>query len=205
MELRGKVSHGFLIMGIKMKIICIGNSIVNGFPHKRSQCFVSIWRQASGHEIINKGENGDVTHNIYLRFEKDVVFHKPAMAVLLTGTNDFIYQLGSPKFVMGQMVKIADLAKKSSIEVILMTPLLVDPPMAKKCWMPDVDYDAVNEYLKTLRNLMLEYGKENSVRIIDTQEKYRQLYTSENVAEYLLDGLHPTVLGHEAIARFLPD
>lgn len=188
-----------------MKIVCIGNSIVNGFPHKRSQCFVSIWRQNSGHEIINKGENGDVTYNIYKRFEKDVIFHKPEVAVVLTGTNDFIYQLGSPEFVMGQMVKVVELSKNNSIEIILMTPLLVDPPMAQKCWMPDVDYDVVNQNLKSLRSLMLEYGKENCIRIIDAQEQYQQLYTSENVTEYLLDGLHPTVFGHEAIARFLPD
>lgn len=188
-----------------MKIVCIGNSIVNGFPHKRSQCFSSIWRNNSGHEIINKGENGDVTPNIYARFEKDVVFHKPAMAVILTGTNDFIYQLGSPEFVMGYLDKIVELARKNSIEVILMTPLLVDASMAEKCWMPDVNYEEVNENLTSLRKRMLVYGKENSVRIIDTQELYRQLYTPDNVAEYLLDGLHPTVLGHEAIARFLPD
>jgi hypothetical protein len=61
-----------------MKIVCIGNSIVNGFPHKRSQCFVSLWRQAAGHEIINKGENGDISSNIHARFDKDVVSHKPA-------------------------------------------------------------------------------------------------------------------------------
>ncbi|MEL7655756.1 MAG: GDSL-type esterase/lipase family protein [Bacillota bacterium] len=188
-----------------MKIVCIGNSIVNGFPHKRSQCFASLWRQASGHEIINKGENGDVTSNIYARYEKDVVSHKPAMAVVLTGTNDFIYQISTPAGVMNNLNKIVDLAQKNSIETILMTPLLVDGPRAKKCWMPDVDYDEVNNNLKSLRLLMLDYGEKNNIRIIDTQEQYRQLYTPDNVAEYLLDGLHPTVLGHEAIARFLPD
>lgn len=188
-----------------MKIVCIGNSIVNGFPHRRSQCFASLWRQASGHEIINKGENGDITPNIYARFEKDVISHKPSAAVILTGTNDFIYQVCSPEETMGWLDKMAALSKTKSIDVILMTPLLVDVSLAERHWMPDVDYAMVNEKLKVLRSLMLEYGDKNGVRIIDAQDLFYRLYTKENVSDYLLDGLHPTVLGHETIAGFLPD
>ncbi len=188
-----------------MKIVCIGNSIVNGFPHRRSQCFSSLWRQASGHEIINKGENGDVTPNVYARFEKDVISHKPAAVVILTGTNDFIHQVCSPAETMSWLDKMNALAKTNSVNVIMLTPLLVDVSLAEKCWIPDVDFAAVNKKLKKLRSLMLDYGNKNGVRIIDAQEMFLQLYTKENVSEYLLDGLHPTVLGHEAIARFLPD
>lgn len=188
-----------------MKIVCIGNSIVNGYPHRRSQCFVSLWREASGHEIINKGENGDITPNVLSRFEKDVISHKPAVVVILTGTNDFIYQVCSPEESMDYLNQMVDLAKANSIEVIMMTPLLVDVFLAERHWMPDVDYHEVNEELKTLRKLMLDYGEKNGVTIIDAQEKYTQLYDSENVSEYLLDGLHPTVRGHEAISRFLQD
>ena len=185
-----------------MKIVCIGNSIVNGFPHKRSQCFASLWRRDSGHEIINKGENGDTTPNIYARFVKDVIFHKPAAVVILTGTNDFIHRVCSPAEAMNWLDKMAALAKENSIGVIMMTPLLIDVPLAKKRWIPDVDYAAVNEMLKTLRSLMFEHGDKNGVRIIDAQELFLQLYTEENVSDYLLDGLHPTVLGHEALAGF---
>ena len=193
------------IMVNHMKIVCIGNSIVNGFPHRRSQCFVSLWRQASGHEIINKGENGDVTSNIFARFEKDVISHKPDAVVILTGTNDFIYQVCSPEEALGYMDKMAVLAGKNSIGIIMMTPLLIDAPMAEKFWIPDIDYGSVNEKLKAFRRLMLDYGNKNGVRIIDAQEQFLQLYSEENVSDYLLDGLHPTVLGHEAIAGFLID
>ena len=185
-----------------MKIVCIGNSIVNGFPHRRSQCFASLWRQLSGHEIINKGENGDITSNVLARFGKDVISHKPASVVILTGTNDFIYQVSTPEEAMSDLSQMADLARTNSIEVIMMTPLLIDAAMAEKCWV-DTDYSLVNEKLKALRSLMLEYGNKNGVKMIDTQILYAQLYTEETVSEYLLDGIHPTVLGHEAIAKFV--
>ncbi len=188
-----------------MKIVCIGNSNINGFPHKRSQCFVSLWRQATGHEIINKGENGDIISNVYARFEKDVISHRPDTAVVLTGTNDFISEHCTPEEVLNYMDKIAELAKTKSINIIFLTPLLVDIAMAKKLWKPGVDYSAVNEQLKTLRSLMLAYGEKNHISIIDTQKQFSELYTKANVSDYLLDGIHPTVLGHKAMAKFLPD
>lgn len=188
-----------------MKIVCIGNSIVNGYPHRRSQCFASLWRQASGHEIINKGENGDITPSVYARFAEDVVSHRPGAVVILTGTNDFIYQVCTPSETMGWLEKMAALAKENSIEAILMTPLLVDARTAEKRWLPDVDYDAVNDKLTELRSLMLEYGQKNGVRIADAQGRYSQLYTEANVSDFLIDGLHPTVAGHEALAGFLQE
>ena len=189
----------------QMKIVCIGNSIINGFPLKRSQCFVSLWRQATGHEIINKGENGDVTSNVIVRFEKNVMLHKPDAAVVLTGTNDFIYQVASPEEVLGFIDRMVSLSREHSVRIILMTPLLLYAPLAEKCWIPDVDYPLVNEKLKKLCGLMLDYGEKNDIEIINTQERFLRLYTEENAAEYLCDGLHPTALGHEAIAGFLQD
>ena len=188
-----------------LKIVCIGNSIVNGFPLKRNQCFVSLWRQASGNEVINKGLNGDVTSNVLARFEKDVISHKPSATVVLTGTNDFIQKLESPAGVLANLKQIAALSSAHCIELILMTPLLTDVSLAGKLWLPGIDYHAVNEDLKTLRSLMLEYGQNEKIRIVDAQEKFRRLYHEDHAAEYFIDGLHPTAKGHQAIARFFQD
>ena len=193
------------IQGDKMKIVCIGNSIVNGFPHKRSQCFVSLWRQSTGHEIINKGENGDISSNILARFHKDVISHKPQVAVILTGTNDFIHKINTPKEVLAYLEEMSVMAQNHAIETTFLTPLLVDPALAARGWIPDVDYFAVNEKLRELRALMLCYGTKSGIKIIDTQENFRRLYSQSDVDQYLLDGIHPTLLGHEVMARFLQD
>ncbi|MDF3003152.1 MAG: hypothetical protein K0Q48_3271, partial [Bacillota bacterium] len=136
-------------------------------------------------------------------FQRDVVAHKPAAAVVLTGTNDFIYQLETPEAVLGSMHQMVVTAQANAIEPILMTPLLTSPLMASKLWLPDVDYGAVNHKLMSLRSQLLEYGEKNKVRIIDVQAKFAALYTEENPYGYLIDGLHPTAEGHQAIARFV--
>ena len=186
-----------------MKIVCIGNSIVNGFPLKRSQCFVSLWREASGHTIINKGANGDISSNIFARFLTDVVAHKPNAVVVLTGTNDFIHQIETPNGVLHYLDQMVKAAKSNGIEPILMTPLLIHPDMASKHWIPDIDYFAVNCKLKDLRMLMLEYSEIDKVKIIDSQEEFKSICTDENAARYYIDGLHPTAEGHQVIVNLL--
>lgn len=104
---------------------------------------------------------------------------------------------------MDYLGKMANLAKEHGIDPILMTPLLIHVPLAEKHWLPDIDYTEVNEKLNKLRSLMLEYGNKNGARIIDAQEQFSRLYTEENASEYLLDGLHPTLRGHEALAGML--
>ncbi len=186
-----------------MKIVCIGNSIINGFPYRRSQCFVSLWRDASGFEIINKGENGDISSNIWLRFQKDVISHKPKKVFILTGTNDFIQSLNTPEEVLAYLKKMTHQAKENHIEAILMTPLLLHPQTAAAQWFPNVDYHKVNHQLQELRQLILSYCSENQVGFVDTQLYFSKLYDENTVGDYLVDGLHPTLLGHQVIAEFI--
>ena len=93
---------------MKKKIVCIGNSIVNGFPLRRSQCFASLLREATGWEIINKGNNGETTAQILARFERDVISHHPDIVVILTGTNDFIFQDATPEEAFQNLIHMAN-------------------------------------------------------------------------------------------------
>lgn len=199
------VLKSVMVRWLNMKIVCIGNSIVNGFPHKRSQCFVSLWREASHHEIINKGVNGDTTPNVLSRFKKDVISHKPKMVLIMTGTNDYIYNICTPKETLEYINSMIKLSNENSIEPVLMTPLLIDVPMASEGWIPNINYSDINKQLIILRDLMMEYSSKNGVKIIDSQTLFSQLYTEENKSDFLHDGLHPTTLGHEAMAKFLLD
>jgi len=93
---------------MKTKIVFIGNSIVNGFPLSRGRSFPGLIRaavkagEATFHaDVINKGVNGETTAQILDRFEHDVLDHEPAVVVIMTGTNDFIYREADPVSCMG--------------------------------------------------------------------------------------------------------
>lgn len=185
------------------KIVFLGNSIVNGFPLKRSQCFVSLYRESTGHNVINKGVNGSTTPEALVRLDQDVLSHRPDEMWFLGGTNDFIMETGGPEATLAGYDELAERCKAAGIAPIFITPLPIDPEMASRLWMPGVDYEQVQALLLDLHKRMLNYGRENDIRIVDIQSRFAALYDRETVQDYLIDGLHPTPLGHQAIARFL--
>lgn len=162
------------VKSMKTKIVCIGNSITNGFPFKRSQSFPSLIREATGFEVINKGENGESTGQVLARFQQDVIAHKPDLVTILTGTNDFIFSLDTTKGAFEKIEEMVGLAKAANIKILLMTPLLTVPQMAKIAWMRggEIDYYLVNEQLRELGVLINGY--------VEGQENLRNQWNLEN-------------------------
>lgn len=187
----------------KEKIVFIGNSIINGFPHKRSECFVSRFRDLTALDVINKGVNGETTQQVKSRFEKDVLSHKPTRVYLLTGTNDFIYNTASPEDAFASLLDLGNKAIAHGIQPILLTPLMIDGALAERRWLEGTDYEKVARELAILRDLMVGLPSDQGIAVVDAQKHYMSLYDTANVEEYLSDGLHPTVIGHLALADFL--
>lgn len=214
---------------MKTKIVCIGNSITNGFPFKRSQSFPSLIREATGFEVINKGENGESTGQVLDRFQEDVIAHKPDLVTILTGTNDFIFSLDTTKGSFEKIEEMVRLAKAANIKILLMTPLLTLPEMAKEAWMSgaEIDYYQVNEQLRELGLLIKEYVesqgnlknenainseyieestgtegviKRQDITLLDLQELYQEFERCVGRENVFHDGLHPTIEGQAFIA-----
>ncbi len=179
---------------MKKKIVFIGNSIVNGFPLKRSECFASKVREETGWEVINKGNNGETTSQILTRFQNDVIARFPNTVFILTGTNDFIFEEASVEEAFKNLINMANLAAGNGIKTVFMTPIPVDEAMASKLWMPEagVDYFRVNTCLEELS----EKIKSSGTKFIDLNNLYRPC------GKYI-DGVHPTAEGHRYIAGII--
>lgn len=188
-----------------MKIVFIGNSIINGFPYDREQEFVGIYRKASDHEVLNKGVNGDTVQGVTGRFAEDVLAQKPDMVVILLGTNEFIYKEALPEACMKQIAYLTELAAAHSIRPVLLTPLPLDPLMAESKWMvcDDVDYELVQEQIAQLRKRMLAYGKEHQIKVLDTYQAYQEYVEKVGSQGAYFDGIHPTREGHRLLAEIM--
>jgi len=179
-----------------MKVVCIGNSIVKGFPHRQSQSFPSRLRERTGWQVINKGVNGDSTAMVLHRFPTDVLAHQPDKVLILTGANDFIHQTASPTVAMKNIELMIDMSLENGIETVLLTPLQCDPIQAAREWMAgdSVDYQLVNEQLRELSILIRRAADVRGCNLVDLELKYK------GFGKYH-DGLHPTVEGQEWIAQ----
>ena len=179
-----------------MKTVVIGNSIVNGFPLKRSRCFTSLLRTKYGIETINKGVNGDTTKGILLRFEEDALKSGPDLILLLTGTNDFITG-GSVSDAVKNVKAMLDLA--GDTEVTALSPLLTHPALAARMWMR-ADYNLVNEKLKEFKAEL-----EKIMPVIDTQSAYADFAENVSAREAYIDCIHPGEEGHEVLAAYIAE
>jgi len=179
-----------------MKVVCIGNSIVKGFPHRQGQSFPSVVRELTGWQVINKGVNGDTTAGVLSRFQVDVLSHHPDRVLILTGTNDFIYKTASPTEAMENISEMVDLALAQKVEPVLLTPLQCEPDQAALQWMAGepADYREVNRKLSQLSELIRVAASRKGCTLVDLELKYK------GFGKYQ-DGLHPTVEGQAWIAQ----
>lgn len=183
-----------------MKVVCIGNSIVNGFPHRRSQSFPSVLRALTGWEVINKGQNGDTTSGVLARFPHDVLAHRPDMVLILTGTNDFILGLATPEEALQNLEEMAAMAREAGIRPVLLTPIGTDPEQAAAAWMSGagIDYRAVNAKLEALSEGIRRLAAEGTCGLVDLELKYKGFGK-------FVDGIHPTEEGQESLARWIAE
>ena len=180
-----------------MKIVCIGNSIVNGFPLRRSQCFTGLLRSRYGYETINRGVNGDTTEGIYQRFDSDVIARRPDACLLLTGTNDFIGGKSAEQVFDSIKRILAKSAQLDSMQMILLTPLLTYPHMAERLWIP-ADYTMLNQSLDEVAQRLKSL---EDCSIIDIQSAFKNSRIAAE--EAYSDGIHPTAEAHEFLAEYI--
>ncbi|QHI71733.1 GDSL-type esterase/lipase family protein [Aminipila terrae] len=192
-------------MAGKLKIVFIGNSIINGFPYDRNQEFVSLYRDASGNDVINKGVNGDTVRGVMGRFSQDVLAEKPDIVIILVGTNEFIYKEASPEQCMKDIINLIELAQNQGIEPVLMTPIPLEPTMAKSRWMvcDDVDYEEVQQQIIQLKKQINTYGRENHIRVIDAYYAFSEFVSMVGEQTAYYDGIHPTREGHRFLAEIV--
>ena len=193
-----------------MKIICIGDSLTYGYPYDESSSWTGIIAKENNWEMINFGVNGEGSGEILQRVMKNDYFKdrgihvgsdaKADKAIIMCGSNDFVYGLCSFTDVLANILQIAMLAKKESITSVIMLPILCKPAQAREAWLDGmgVDYEEVNRNLKLLKEELPLACENFGFEFIDLQTGY------EKYNKYT-DGLHPTKEGYDLIAKIIKE
>lgn len=116
------------------KIVAIGDSITNqgGYLRDIDAVLAQQYPDLKIPAVVNKGIGGQKAEDLIQRFERDVIQEKPAFVTISIGINDVWHRLGKPhdekvlaayKENVGKMV---DLAQGAGIQVILLTPTLIE-------------------------------------------------------------------------------
>ena len=166
------------------RVVFMGNSITEFWTELDSSFF------ANG-QCINRGISGQTSPQMLLRFRQDVINLKPAVVVILAGTNDIAENTGpiTLEDVFGNIVSMAELARINNIKVILASVL----PAYDFPWHPGL---MPAEKIVRLNKMIQLYCEKNDIVYLDY---YSSMVDTRGGLDkrYSDDGVHPTLAGYK--------
>lgn len=169
------------------RVVFMGNSITYGWNRFDPEFF-------AGKSYINRGISGQTTPQMLVRFRSDVIDLKPALVVILAGTNDIAGNTGPStlEMIRDNIISMVELAKANGIKVILSSVL----PVYDYFWKPGIQ---PAEKIVALNQMIKEYAKKNGIIYLD----YYSSMVDERKglkAEFTYDGVHPNETGYKVMA-----
>ena len=168
------------------RIVFMGNSITEGWGKLSPNFF-------SGKPYINRGISGQTTPQMLLRFRADVINLKPAVVVILAGTNDIAGNTGPStlEMIMDNIISMSELAKANGIKVVLCSVI----PAFDYPWKPGLNPD---KKIGELNEIIKNYADSHGIIYLD----YYLSMVDEKKGlkdEYTYDGVHPNKAGYKVM------
>jgi len=168
------------------RVVFMGNSITDGWSNARPEFFV-------GKPYINRGISGQTTPQMLVRFRADVLNLKPAIVVILAGTNDIAENMGPSKleWIESNILSMVQLAQANGIKVVLCSVL----PAFDYPWKPGLQ---PAEKIVALNKLLKADAKKYGLVWVDY---FSPMADERNglKAEYSGDGVHPNEAGYSVM------
>ena len=180
-------------------IICFGDSLTAGFrsptPTDPSAGDAPYGRflqeRLVGRAVVRiSGVCGERTSEMLQRFARDVLAHKPWLAVILGGTNDLGWRI-VPREIFRNLKTMYARAVEGGIQVAAVT-------------VPSIR--GADEYIPgrhELNALVVGYCTKNSLLCVDLFTATAEPTTGRLAEAYSNDGLHLTVAGYRLLADLL--
>lgn len=150
--------------------------------------------------VANVGSSGNTTRDLQDRWQTDVLDLNPDWLSIMIGTNDVWRQYDQPTITESHVyIDEYEATLRSLINetlpilkgLILMTPFYIEPNRN------DAMRSTMDQYSQVVRRLAEEYG----AVFVDTQAAFDRLMIHIYPATIAWDRVHPSTVGHMAIAR----
>lgn len=171
----------------EQRVVFMGNSITEGWAPLFPQLF-------PGKPYIGRGISGQTTPQMLIRFRQDVVALKPAVVVILAGTNDIAGNTGPSTLEMieDNLASMTEIAKANNIRVVLASVLPVYDYPWKRGLNPAPTIVTLNAWIKSY-----------AARVGATYVDFHGAMADERQgmrADLARDGVHPTEAGYRVMA-----
>jgi acyl-CoA thioesterase I len=169
------------------RVVFMGNSITDAWAKSFPAMF-------AGKPYVGRGISGQTTPQMLVRFRQDVVALKPAVVVILAGTNDIAGNAGPSTLEMieDNLQSMTEIAKANGIRVVLSSVLPAYDFPWRRGIEPAPKVVALNAWLKC-------YAAQAGAVYLDY---YTKLVDARGglSPEMASDGVHPTEAGYRIMA-----
>ena len=176
----------------EQRVVFMGNSITDSWAPFFAQMF-------PGKPYVGRGISGQTTPQMLVRFRQDVIALKPAVVVILAGTNDIAGNTGPSTLAMieDNLMSMTELARANSIRVVLASVL----PAFDYPWKPGLEpapkIVALNAWIKSYAERVGAVYLDYHSAMVDDRQGLK--------ADLTRDGVHPTEAGYRVMAPLTED
>lgn len=168
------------------RVVFMGNSITQGWIETCPGFF-------EGRPYFDRGISGQTTPQMLIRFHPDVVRLKPAVVVILAGTNDIAGNTGPSTLEMieDNIAAMVEIARANNIKVVLASVL----PALDFGWNPGTK---PAPRIAELNAWIQDYARKNRLVYLD----YYSPMADEHMglkSIYSEDGVHPNEKGYKVM------
>jgi len=169
------------------RVIFMGNSITDSWARYFGVMF-------PGKPYVGRGISGQTTPQMLVRFRQDVIALKPAVVVILAGTNDIAGNTGPSTLEMieDNLASMAELAQANGIRVVLASVLPVDDYPWKRGLEPAPKIVALNAWMKAYAASHDAVYLDYYAAVVDDRGGMK--------ADLSPDGVHPNEAGYRVMA-----
>ena len=168
------------------RVVFMGNSITEGWSKVNPEFF-------EGKPYVNRGISGQTTPQMLVRFRADVINLKPAVVIILAGTNDIAGNTGPStlEMIADNIYSMVELAQANGIKVVLSSTL----PAFDYPWKPGME---PAPKIVALNKMIKAYADKNKIVYVD----YFSAMADDRdglPTELAKDGVHPTKAGYNVM------
>lgn len=164
-------------------VVFMGNSITDCWADTVPAFFAE-------NNFVGRGISGQVSSQMLVRFQEDVINLHPKVVVICCGTNDIAQNNGpiSLEHILHNIKSMCQLARANKIKPVVCSTL----PAKGFKWRPEMK--PANDILQ-LNEMIKAYAKENKIPYVDY---HSALKDEENglPKKYSKDGVHPNAQGY---------
>jgi lysophospholipase L1-like esterase len=171
------------------RVVFLGSSIFEFWKTRMPEYF-------STHKAyIDRGIGGQISPQLLLRFQQDVIALKPKAVIILAGSNDISGSRGhvTTGRILDNIKSMVELARVHNIKPILCAYLPVNEYPWRKGIEPAGKIIALNNAIKA-------YAAQNRLTLLDYFTPLADSHNGQK-AELTIDGVHPNAAGYKIMAK----